>query len=186
MSTLFLRLGLPFAVGVAVLVTPTFAIAAPTPIPIQILDDCDAVTFNAAIGPGTCVGTGAITFTQFLSEVTAFHQAPQWRFAPNQMTIHVGQPFTATNLGGETHSFTEVDQFGGGLVPILNDLSGAGPTRPECFIAAAKFQAHLRDSSFLTPGQSFTDSESSNDLPGPVLYQCCIHPWMHETLTVQP
>ena len=187
MSRLLLRLWLPVAVGVAVLVTPTFAVAAPTTtLPIQILDDCDAVTFNAAVAPGTCIGTGAITFSQFIGELTRMHSAPQWRFAPAQVTMHVDQTFMAINRGGEVHSFTEVAHFGGSVVDGLNTLSGAGPTIPECAAAAAAFRAHAPDSSFLLQGGSLTDTETSDDVGHPVLYQCCIHPWMHETITVQP
>ena len=77
---------------------------------------------------------------------------------------------------GEVHTFTEVAHFGGGLVPLLNDLGGFGPTVPEC--AAPPNE----DNQFLNPGTSFTFTE---DGVGTHLYQCCIHPWMHETLTIR-
>jgi hypothetical protein len=44
------------------------------------------------------------------------------------MEIGAGQPFTAVNNGGETHSFTEVANHGGGCIAILNTLLG-GLTR---------------------------------------------------------
>jgi hypothetical protein len=100
------------------------------------------------------------------------------RDATDQAQMHVGESFIATNKGGEVHSFTEVGAFGGGVVPVLNQLSNSGPTRPDCV-------AHTNNS-FVAPGQSFTDTEGPNDVGHPVLYQCCIHPRMHETITVRP
>ena len=47
-----------------------------------------------------------------------------WRFAPSPVTMRVGQRLVATNHGGETHTFTEVEAFGGGIVPELNQLTG--------------------------------------------------------------
>jgi hypothetical protein len=44
----------------------------------------------------------------------------------------VGQSFKATHVDGELHSFTEVDAFGRGSDPLLNQLSNSSPTRPEC------------------------------------------------------
>jgi len=178
-----LRGGLPLAVAFGVMVTPTYAIAS-TQTTIQIKDECNPATFNAAVGPGTCVGNGAVTFAQFLNELQLLQRAPQWQFVPGQVQMSVGDSFVATNVGGETHSFTEVAKFGGGIVPFLNDLSNRGPTVPECAAAAATIGQP--GSSFVAPGQSFTDTEGTNDVGHPVLYQCCIHPWMNETITVSP
>jgi len=152
----------------------------------QIKDECESVSFNAAIGPGSCIGNGQVTFARFLNELQQLQRAPQWQFVPDQAQMHVGEKFIATNNGGELHSFTEVDAFGGGVVPVLNQLSNSGPTRPECGAAFDAFLAGTPDSSFVLPGQSFPDTETQNDVGHPVLYQCCIHPWMHETITVRP
>jgi hypothetical protein len=179
---------LPLAVAVGVLAAPAYAGAAGAPpvVPIHIHDACDPATFNAMFGPGTCVGGGDVTFARFLSVLTSQHLVPQWRFAPDEVQMTVGQSFKATNVGGELHSFTEVKAFGGGVFPLLNDLSNSGPTRPECAAAFADFQAGKSNTSFVGPGQSFTDTEGLNDVGHPVLYMCCIHPWMHETITVLP
>ncbi len=178
--------GLPLIVALAVLITPTYAIASAPQRTFQIKDKCDAATFNAAVGPGTCIGNGAVTFAQFLKELQQLQRAPQWHFVPDQAQMTVGESFIATNNGGELHSFTEVNAFGGGIVPFLNQLSNSGPTRPECAAAIGAFGAGTPNSSFVLPGQSFTDTEGPNDVGHPVLYQCCIHPWMHETITVRP
>ena len=36
------------------------------------------------------------------------------------------------NRGGEKHTFTEVAEFGGGIVPLLNDLAHVPDVAPEC------------------------------------------------------
>jgi hypothetical protein len=182
---LALRGGLPLAVALAVLVVPTYALAAPPQRQISIHDECDPKTFNlpppAGVGPGTCSRNGGVAFPQFLAQFARLHLVPEWHFAPDEIKVNVNETFVATNQGGELHSFTEVDAFGGGVVPPLNAF--AGPTRPECAAAFRAFLAGTPNSSFLPPGQSYTDSE---DMPGTKLYQCCIHPWMHEVVTVSP
>jgi hypothetical protein len=37
----------------------------------------------------------------------------------------------AVNRGGETHSFTEVKEFGGGVIPQINELLGGLEPVPE-------------------------------------------------------
>jgi len=189
----------PLAVAFAVVATPSYASSSPNAVPIQILDQCDPATFNAEVFPGACVGNGAVTFTTFINEVTMLKRAPQWRFAPSQRILTVDQSFTATNNGGETHTFTEVDHFGGGVVPKLNALAGFGTSvNPECSdgtVAAVTPGAGtiwnfsdnvLSQKSIIPPGGSLTDQEHADDVGHPVLYQCCIHPWMQAVLTVNP
>jgi plastocyanin len=80
----------------------------------------------------------------------------------------------AQNNGGEVHTFTEVDEFGGGIVPPLNVLSGNPLPAPECL------QLGLGD--FIPAGgQSAPDLED----PGVHHYQCCIHPWMRADVIVR-
>lgn len=179
---------LAVAVAVGMLATPAYVGAAESPrvVKFEIRDDCDPATFNAAIGPGTCIGKGDTTFARFVAVVTREHREPQWRFVPDRASMTVGQSFKATDVGGEVHSFTEVAAFGGGIVPFLNQLSNSGPTRPECGAAAAAFGSGTPNSSFVAPGQSFTDTETANDVGHPVLYQCCIHPWMRAIINVRP
>jgi len=190
-----LRWVLPLSVAFTVLVTPTYAMpSAPPDLNIQIHDQCDAPTFNGAVGPGTCVGNGQVTFIKFLDEVTQFHAAPQWHFAPLQRQMTVGQTFVVNNAGGEAHTFTEVDQFGGGIVPLLNTLSNANGIAPECSDGTVdpnnpngflRLAAPAIASTVLPGGTPFRDTEGANDVGHPVLYQCCIHPWMHEVITVK-
>jgi hypothetical protein len=101
--------------------------------------------------------------------------------------MHVGESFVATDMGGEVHSFTRVQAFGRGIVPPLNNLAGfpPGPPVAECAKAAAAFGAGKPNSSFVLPGGTFGEVKDASQT-GPNLYQCCIHPWMHEVITVKP
>jgi plastocyanin len=142
---------------------------------VNILDNCDGPSFNAAIGPGTCIRTGGIKNAQFLSLLAKHHTVESYRFSPAGFTVHVGQNIAAVNLGGEVHTFTRVADFGGGLVPPLNDLTGTPTPAPECLT--------LPDGEFLPPGA--TDVESVG-APGTAKFQCCIHPWMRAVVQVVP
>lgn len=158
---------------------PTLAVAsatsAETEHPVQMLDQCDPATFNAAIRPGTCVsGHPGITFDAFIGQLTARQIAPAWRFAPSNLTATFGSTLVAINRGGEVHSFTKVASFGGGVVPRLNALAGTPVPAPECLAAPR--------SEFVGPGG--VDVEQV-DVQGTVNYQCCIHPWMRTTVTVK-
>jgi plastocyanin len=139
---------------------------------VSIQDQCDSVSFNAALGAGTCVKAGGVTFTQFETELAATGSVAGWQFVPSTMTMASGGTITATNNGGERHTFTQVAAFGGGSVPANN---GSLVETPEC---AATTSANL-----IAPGASVTTPVL---VAGTHLYQCCIHPWMHETVTVNP
>ena len=141
---------------------------------VSVEDQCDPASFNAALGAGTCSKQGNMTFAQFNSELSATGQVAAWRFVPQALTVRVGQSITATNNGGEMHTFTEVAQFGGGIVPSLNQASGTTVVAPECQQLAA--------TDFIASGTTFTaDAET---MAGTEHYQCCIHPWMRATVTV--
>jgi hypothetical protein len=172
------------AVSIGMLAVPAYASAAEvTEVQrFQIRDDCDPATFNAAIGPGTCIGNGDVTFARFLATFQRLHRVPQWHFVPDHARMVVGQSFKATNVGGELHSFTEVPAFGNGIVGPLNQPTGAPPSAA---CAAAAGTIGQPGSSFVFPGQSFTDTETISDVGHPVLYQCCIHPWMHAVIRVR-
>jgi plastocyanin len=138
---------------------------------VSILDECDPATFNAAVGPGTCTRQGNVTFAAFTAEFEATGAVAAWRFDPSTMTLPLGRTITATNNGGEVHTFTAVAAFGGGINPALN---GNLVETPEC--------AAITDADRIAPGASFTTGALTSS--GTHLYQCCIHPWMHETVTV--
>ena len=62
----------------------------------------------------------------------------------------------------------------GGIVPLLNDLSGNPVPAPECL--------RLEADDFIPPSGTYTDTVET---PGTELYQCCIHPWMRATVHVR-
>jgi len=138
---------------------------------VQIRDDCDPATFDAAIGPKTCVGDGDTTFADFLAELTATQVAEKWRFNPSSTN---DTSLVARNRGGETHTFTPVAKFGGGVVPLLNTLSGNPVEAAEC-ADPAQFGP-----SVLGPGERSKKTITAK--PGDH-FQCCIHPWMRLTVT---
>ena len=73
---------------------------------IRLLDDCEPTSFNAVIGPGTCVGNGHTTFDEFIEELAATQDVHKWRNQPSQMQVNIGRPTLIENRGGEDHTFT--------------------------------------------------------------------------------
>ena len=140
---------------------------------VKLMDACDPTTFAGV--PGGCQRNGGVTFDQFIAQLTKLGVAPAWRMAPGDIYLREGDEFMATNVGGEIHTFTEVDEFGGGVVPALNALSGNTEVAPEC--------EALAQSDFIPPGQSSDPEET--DEAGDEHYQCCIHPWMRMTVHVR-
>jgi hypothetical protein len=135
---------------------------------VTMMDACDPTTFNAAIGPGTCVRQGGVTFAKFVAQLTKHQKVGAWHNAPPQMTAREGQTLLAINRGGEVHTFTRVETFGGGIIPFLNQLSGTPVIAPEC--------ATLEPDDFVAPGHTYDEEKVGS--AGTQRFQCCIHPWM--------
>ena len=152
---------------------------------INIRDYCDPESFNAVIGPDTCVrdtSDGLITFRGFVNELGTDKSVGAWRFAPAQLSVAEGAVLELHNLGGETHTFTQVKRFGGGFVDFLNAASGTPVPAPEC----AKIvdgslvpQPPSDDNIFIPAGGSATHPLGHEVV---ARYQCCIHPWMRITI----
>ncbi|HEX3160712.1 MAG TPA: hypothetical protein VHQ45_19485 [Gemmatimonadaceae bacterium] len=135
---------------------------------VNMMDACDPTTFNAALGdPAACVRNGGVTFEHFIAQLTKHQKVGAWHFAPPNMHVAVGDVLLAVNRGGEDHTFTEVEEFGGGIVPDLNALAGTPVQAPECL--------SLDEDDFVPPGGTYRDEVEE---AGTELYQCCIHPWM--------
>jgi hypothetical protein len=145
---------------------------------IRMLDDCDPTTFNAVLGDGACVGNGHTTFDAFIAELSATQDAHAWRNQPVQMHLNVGRSTLIENVGGETHTFTPVANFGGGFVNELNGISGNPVPAPECL----NFGAIV----FVPAGGiEIGPIAGTSDLPvGSHKFQCCIHPWMRTVIDV--
>ena len=159
----------------------------------RIRDDCEAATFNAAVpappgAPPTCQPSfgGETTFQKFIDELTEEKSVGAWRFNPDQTGLDRGQRTMIESRGGEFHTFTRVAAFGGGIVPILNDLAGAGGTRPECGTPGVLAPPSTTNN-FVPSGAAFPGPTAGGaDLPkGTTKWQCCIHPWMQTTITVK-
>ncbi len=166
-------------------------IAAGNPLAIRIQDQCDPTTFNAAVGPGTCVGDGTITFSHFIAEVTSAHKAGAWHYDPAAGTLDPGTVLTLENRGGETHTFTKVAKFGGGFVAPLNALSGNPVPAPECATVTIGGLVPKPPSSsniFVEAGETETGPTAGTSImPSGTTtkFQCCIHPWMRTELTTK-
>jgi plastocyanin len=148
---------------------------------IVALDECDPVTFNAAVGADFCRNVTLGAFTT-LSELFALAEAgtpdPGWDFEPDKLTIKQGTILSVVDQGGEPHTFTEVKEFGNGFIPQLNPGS-ATSVIPECSggfknIAVAKTRI-LQGSHLDITGLS----------KGKHLFECCIHPWMRMEVDVK-
>jgi hypothetical protein len=135
---------------------------------VVIMDACDPDSFNAAIAPGTCVNrSGGVKFDDFLALLERHHSVGAWHFSPDTIVVPDDMTLTVENAGGETHTFTEVEEFGGGIVPILNTLSGTPVPAPECLA--------LQGTDFIAAGTRTTHEFEKGEREK---YQCCIHPWM--------
>lgn len=140
---------------------------------VTMFDACDPDTFNAALGEGTCIRSGGVRLDDFLEQLRRHGSIGAWRFAPPNVSMRVGQLLVATNRGGEAHTFTEVEEFGGGIVPPLNEALGLTTVAPEC--------NQLAGSDFIAPGASSSEKEEE---AGVEKYQCCIHPWMRAQVRI--
>ena len=151
-----------------------------TPAQVVALDECDPATFNAALGPAFChnVALGASTTLKALfDQAIAGTPDPNWDFEPDVVSIKKGTPIIVVDQGGEPHTFTEVERFGGGFLSVLN--APGEVTVPECTggfsnVAVAKTRI-LQGSQLLLPGLS----------KGEHLFECCIHPWMRVKVEVK-
>ena len=141
---------------------------------VSMFDACDPETFNAALGAGACTRSGGVRFDTFLEQLGQHHSIGAWHFAPTNVTMKLGELLVATNRGGEEHTFTEVDEYGGGVVDVLNQLTGMTEVAPECAALGAT-------GGRIKPGAS---SSEKTDEAGVEKYQCCIHPWMRTEVRI--
>jgi hypothetical protein len=155
----------------------------------RIRDDCDPATFNATFGPpDVCLPNfdGDTTVEEFLEELAEDQEVGSWRFNPDEVTMDRGERTVFESRGGEFHTFTRVEEFGGGILPDLNELSGVEGVRPECGDVE-----QLKDASptnvFVGAGAKLAGPRAgSAALPrGTTKWQCCIHPWMRSTIKVR-
>ena len=144
-------------------------------------DSCDPATFNAVLGPGACVKPGGLTFEALIAELAATQTVRSWRFNPLQATTHAGEALLVKNVGGVDHTFTPVQQFGGGFIPELNALSGNLVPAPECLnVPALDFV--LSGGTSLISGAALAAVADAN---GIAKVECCLHPWMRSEVRIK-
>ena len=145
-------------------------------------DNCEPDSFNGTVGPGTCVRhNGGLTFGEFIEELGATQTVQTWNFTPAHATARSGVDLLGNNVGGEEHTFTPVAQFGGGVVPILNQLTGTPVPAPEC-LAAGPDDFVDAGGKYLIDAGELANAAGSGDI---ARIQCCIHPWMRATVRMQ-
>ena len=193
------------AIGIGVtMLWGSFAIAnAQTTKTITMRDACDPTTFNIAVGPGTCMPGhhGNTLFPDFIGELQSDHIAGAWRFNPLlnateghfqlvRLHLKTGDQTTIQNAGGETHTFTRVDKFGGGFIVPLNGLSGNPDPAPECAQMLPNGslvpQPESDTNQFVEAGKTESGpTAGSAALPAGVSrWECCVHPWMRMLVVV--
>jgi hypothetical protein len=158
---------------------------------VKIRDDCEPASFDAVLGPGGCIGDGKTTFADFIQELAADQEVEAWRFNPPNFDVVPDKVLLLESVAGETHTFTKVEDFGGGFVPNLNALSGTPIPRPECAVVLSGGRLAPQPPSatniFVRAGETKAGPTAGSSLL-PVgeasKFQCCIHPWMRTVVRV--
>ncbi len=146
---------------------------------VRLQDNCDPATFDAVVGPGTCIPHGDddnVTFGEFVAALNPVTHLghEDWNFKPNKLDLDVGDSIRAVVRGGEFHTFTEVPEFGPGCVQFLNDALGlTGAPAIDC--------ANIGDTGVVPGGNLIVSGLAA----GTHLFMCEIHPWMQTVVTVE-
>ena len=164
-----------FAALAAAVILSLPLVASANPSEIYMSDACSP-SFNVALNdPTICNRRGGTPFDVFIQQLMQNKFAGAWRFSAPRVNVSAGDALTVENRGGETHTFTQVSQFGGGgIVDELNLILFGTVTPPTFFIGPLNFVA---------AGEETTISASTLT-PGTHLFICAIHPWMEETVVV--
>jgi len=171
---------------------------------VRIWDACDPDTFNAAVGPGTCIPGhhGQTKFQDFFAELDLDKIAGGWRFNPLlnttdgalklvQLELGPGDRISLQNVGGETHTFTRVAEYAGGFFDPLNGRTGNPTPAPECARVlpdgTLAQQPETDTNQFVEAGTTEAGPLAGTPvLPlGVTHWQCCIHPWMRLNVAVR-
>jgi plastocyanin len=145
---------------------------------IHTEDDCDPVTFGALCRAGF---NGHTTIAAFGAELAATQRVAAWEYGGGEIRVNLGDSFRVDNVGGETHTFSVVANFGGGRVPPLNTASGNPVPAPECIAGPNAANVDIASAGGLTVT---TGASGVIKAKGTYKVQCCIHPWMRTTVVV--
>jgi hypothetical protein len=199
---------LAICMGTAILISPLPGVAqsntAPQTKTVRMWDACDPVSFDAAVGPGTCLAGhhGPTKFLDFFNELQLDGIAGGWRFNPLlntsadtlklvQLELKPGDRISLQNIGGETHTFTKVEKFGGGFVATLNPITGNPKPVRECaqvlFDGSLAPKPETATNQFVEAGKTeLGPIAGTSVLPAGVTHwQCCLHPWMRMNVAVR-
>ena len=163
------------AVAVGVLAASAFATSEPT---VKVRDSCDEASFNAVVGDGTCIDAGNVTFDDFVGSLMKHKNHPLWNFTPTTRTVHLGSTVEVANVGGEFHTFSRTNEFGGGFVDFLNDILGLTTIADGCTQPPGPTNA------FIEAGDTGTISTTALGL-GTHKFICCIHGLPHKSHTLR-
>lgn len=143
-------------------------------------DTCNPASFGT---PPCAAGfPGTTTVAQFNAELDATKRVATWEYGGGSGNIRFGRNLQVDNHGGETHTFTVVANYGGGRVATLNERSGNTVVAPECVAGPNAANVDIKSGT----GISVTSGASGVfKTRGTFKVQCCIHPWMRTTVTVQ-
>lgn len=174
MGSLFRKCGIAAALAVAALTVAPSALANRSEI---YASDACSPSFNVALmDPTACTRSGGTPFDVFIQQLQQNKFAGAWHFSAPRVNVSSGSSLTVENRGGETHTFTEATQFGGGgIVPPINEILFGTPTPPTFFFGPLNF----------IPSGGETTIPSSTLTLGTHLFICVIHPWMQETVVVR-
>jgi plastocyanin len=146
------------------------------------LDECDPLTFNAALGNDFCKNVAlaplgfATTLQDLFAKAAAGTPDPGWDFEPDVLKVKEGGTLFVSDQGGEPHTFTEVKQFGGGFIEGLN---GGDKVVSEC--VGGFSSVDVAKTRIIQGSQTQVTGLSK----GIHHFQCCIHPWMRVTVEVK-
>ena len=139
-----------------------------------------AAAFSCAISAeeswnpfGGCLIDGTVERPDWLARVQETGSHPLWANSPVATSLRTGTTLEVVNVGGRGHSFTRVENFGGGRLPLLNTREDTQIPAPEC----------LGEEVVLIPGAGGSVTTTFTGI-GEQHYQCCFHPWMRTTVEV--
>ena len=178
--------------------------SAPQTKTVRIWDACDPQSFNDFFNQTVCIPGhhGQTNFQDFLAELDLDKIAGGWRFNPLlnatdgsfklvQLELQPGDRISLENVGGETHTFTKVAEYGGGFFDPLNARTGNPTPAPECARVLANGTLAPQPESDTNQFVEAATTEAGPLAGTPVLplgvthWQCCIHPWMRINVAVR-
>jgi hypothetical protein len=143
---------------------------------IAMLDNCDPADPEWDTVGGCALERGSVSLSEFNNLLfsplsgtipvghPSWRNDPSYTFTPARRMLHI------RNGGGRAHTFTEVANYGGGMVPPLN---GSLQVAPECTSPGVVV---------VPPGGTQQIGELA---PGIHKFMCCIHPWMRAAVEVK-